>query len=515
MVEVGYLMSILTSASARIVANRYALFDEIGVGGMATVHIGRLRGAAGFMRTVAIKRLHPALIHDPDFVSMLIDEARLAARIRHPNVVQTLDVVLEGRELFVVMEYIQGESVSHLMGLAQAQLIPIPCGIAVTIIADVLRGLHAAHETKDENGASLELVHRDVSPQNILVGTDGLSRVLDFGIAKSAGSLHISQIGRVKGKFSYIAPEQIADANVGRQADIYSASVILWELLTGRRLFRGDSQEATLAQVLAGNVTAPSMLVSGLPRGLDVVVLRGLARKPANRFPTAAAMALALERCCELESHTEIAAWLEQLAQERLQVRADCVARMERTFNASEVSELRDLLGKITELGPDSTDGEVSPSQPMRGGQESKYSLTVAVPAVERRLMKRRRLIIAIGAAVVTVGAALLLLSLDRTATRASRGDSLSAAQTHTLVAPQPSVAPAPDPAAAASETPPSPATQASEESTVISLDEGKAPSSQPQTARASTRGRKASTSSQSPKSSRQESPFSHLGGRQ
>ena len=402
----------LQPLSVRIVADRYALFDEIGSGGMATVHIGRLRGAAGFMRTVAIKRLHPALINDPEFVSMLIDEARLAARIRHPNVVQTLDVVLEGRELFVVMEYIHGESVSHLMRLAREQEVEIPYGIAVTIIADALQGLHAAHETKDERGGSLELVHRDVSPQNILVGTDGLSRVLDFGIAKLTGSLHISQIGRVKGKFAYIAPEQIADTDVGRQADVYSTSVVLWEMLTGRRLFHGESQEATLAQVLAGDVAPPSSIVSDIPRALDAVVLRGLARTPASRFPTAKAMAQALKSCCKLESDNEVAAWLEGSQKSGFKRELTALLAWSATSTPAKSRSCATCsAGKLRIQSVNSTNITTQIRQPSapRRGNESRYSLTVAAPAVARREKKRKLLmIVSIGAAVMTAAVSAL-----------------------------------------------------------------------------------------------------------
>ena len=402
-------------ASVRVVAGRYFLYDEIGFGGMATVQIGRLQGAAGFMRTVAIKRLHPALVRDPEIVSMLIDEARLAARIQHPNVVQTLDVVMERRELFVVMEYIHGESLAHLMRLYVDNETRIPCSIAVTMIVDVLHGLHAAHETKDEQGRSLDLVHRDISPQNVLVGADGLTRVLDFGIAKSKDSLHVSQLGAVKGKFAYVAPEQIADAHVGRQADIYSASVVLWECLTGKRLFHGDNPEATLAQVLSGSVPAPSQLVPQLPHALDAVVLRGLSRNPAKRFDSAKAMAVELEKHCRLESHSGVAAWLEREAHDRLNQRANCVARIEREFTPHQHSELQELLGEL--VSPESVrpaarrpfdnKSHLAPVA-FRRPTASKFSLTVPVPAVRRMLKRRRRLVTAsaVIAAMALVAAA-------------------------------------------------------------------------------------------------------------
>ena len=157
---------------------RYALYDKIGSGGMASVHLGRLRGPIGFSRTVAIKRMHAALSENPELVSMFFDEVRLAARIRHPNVVSTLDVIAESGELYLVMEYVPGESLSRLVRLARDRGEPIPHQNAATIVANVLHGLHAAHEARDEQGEPMCIVHRDVSPQNILVGTDGVARVL-------------------------------------------------------------------------------------------------------------------------------------------------------------------------------------------------------------------------------------------------------------------------------------------------------------------------------------------------
>ncbi|HEX7603641.1 MAG TPA: serine/threonine-protein kinase, partial [Polyangiaceae bacterium] len=168
---------------------RYALHAEIAAGGMATVYLGRLHGAVGFGRTVAIKRLHPHLAKDPEFVSMFLDEAHLAARVQHPNVVPTLDVVTSDRELFLVLEYVRGESFSALIRAARAagQTLPIP--VVVAVVVGLLNGLHAAHEATDEQGKPLGIVHRDVSPQNVLVGADGVARVLDFGVAKAATRL--------------------------------------------------------------------------------------------------------------------------------------------------------------------------------------------------------------------------------------------------------------------------------------------------------------------------------------
>ena len=195
---------------------RYLLYGEIASGGMATVHFGRLMGVVGFSRTVAIKRLHPHYARDPEVVTMFLDEARLAARIRHPNVLPTIDVVAADGEVFLVMEYVQGVPLSHLVQAATEQGRRVPPRIVSSILVDALNGLHAAHEATNERGEPLRLVHRDVSPQNIMVGADGVARVLDFGVAKAMGRLQTTRDGQVKGKLAYMAPEHLAGREVSR-----------------------------------------------------------------------------------------------------------------------------------------------------------------------------------------------------------------------------------------------------------------------------------------------------------
>src|SRR5580700_11191148 len=228
--------------SAELTVGRYALHHEIASGGMATVHIGRLLGPVGFARTVAIKRLHPHLARNPEFVAMFLDEARLAARIRHPNVVSTLDVVATEGELFVVMEYVPGDSLARLLFAAKERSERVPLSVAASIMVDMLHGLHAAHEASDERGQPLNLVHRDVSPHNVLVGTDGAAHLIDFGVAKATGRAQVTREGQLKGKLAYMAPEQLGGSPVDRRADVFGASVVLWEMLTGQRLFDGADE---------------------------------------------------------------------------------------------------------------------------------------------------------------------------------------------------------------------------------------------------------------------------------
>jgi serine/threonine-protein kinase len=301
---------------------------------MATVHYGRLSGPVGFSRTVAIKRLHPQFAKDPEFVSMFLDEARLAARIRHPNVVQTLDVVALEGELFLVMDYVQGESLSRLLHASQKRGELLPMDVVSAIVCGVLHGLHAAHEATTEQGEPLGLVHRDVSPHNVLVGADGIPRVLDFGVAKAVGGVHTTRQGQLKGKLAYMAPEQLRSGSVDRRTDVFAAGIVLWEALTLRRLFAGDSEGAVMRNVVEQIIEAPSAFFSDLPRALDGVVMRALERDRSRRFNTARQMALALEACVPLASPTRVADWVDGLAGEVLAQRAQSVSRIEADSNS-------------------------------------------------------------------------------------------------------------------------------------------------------------------------------------
>jgi eukaryotic-like serine/threonine-protein kinase len=314
-------------ASTGLVIGRYVLFDEIAAGGMATVHLGRLVGAVGFSRTVAIKRLHPNLAKDADFVSMFLDEARIAARIRHPNVVGVLDVVNEDDEIFLVMDYVEGASLSRLARAARPGV--IPARVAVTAITDVLHGLHAAHEATDDQGRPLGIVHRDVSPQNVIIGTDGVARVLDFGVAKAAHRIQSTQDGMLKGKIAYMAPEQILSENIDRRADVYSAAVVLWEALTGERLFDGENQGRVVRKILDEPIPVASERMPGLPKALDEAVKRGLERDPTKRWQTAREFAGALERCMPMAPATEIGEWVESIAGGQLREIAKRVKEIE------------------------------------------------------------------------------------------------------------------------------------------------------------------------------------------
>ena len=246
------------SAGTERIIGRYALHDELASGGMASVHLGRLIGSVGFSRAVAIKRMHAFLAHDPEFVAMFVDEARLAGRIRHPNVVPTLDVVASDGELFLVMEYVLGESLNRVLAANKTTGGRIPLDVVSAIVIGVLEGLHAAHEAKDERGEPLSIVHRDVSPQNILIGGDGVARVFDFGVAKAAGRMQTTQDGSLRGKVAYMAPEQLSNVEVDRRTDVWAAGVVIWEMLANARLFASDSAAGLVRMVLTKEVPPPS-----------------------------------------------------------------------------------------------------------------------------------------------------------------------------------------------------------------------------------------------------------------
>lgn len=320
---------------------RYALHDVIARGGMATIHIGTLVGAVGFSRTVAIKRLHEGFAQDPDFVAMLLDEARLAGRILHPNVVSTVDVVTEDGEVFLVMDYVPGESVGTLVKMLAAKGELVPLRILASIAIGALSGLHAAHEARNERGEPLKIVHRDMSPQNILLGEDGVARVIDFGVAKAAARIQVTQDGQVKGKLRYMAPEQVTGAELTRAIDVYASGIMLWELSTGLRLRDGENAAQLALAILTEGILPPAEALAQKGIALDetqekylpelaAVIAKATEMAPEDRYATAKDMARDLAKRLPVATAAEVADWLESVAGAELAARAQVVARLER-----------------------------------------------------------------------------------------------------------------------------------------------------------------------------------------
>ncbi len=274
---------------------RFELIAELASGGMATVFLARLVGTAGFQRFVAIKRLHPHLAREPEFVEMFLDEARLAARIHHPHVVPIQEVGEADGAHYLVMDYIEGDTFARLLSRGTAAGKRVPPGVTARIMVEALRGLHAAHELVDDQGNFLGLVHRDVSPQNIMVAVDGLAKITDFGVARANARLTTTRTGQLKGKLAYMAPEQARGQIVDRRADIFAAGIVLWEALAMKRLFRGDGDAEVLQKVLSQPIPLPTVFQPDVPEALVAVAMKALERDPEARFADALIFADALE----------------------------------------------------------------------------------------------------------------------------------------------------------------------------------------------------------------------------
>lgn len=287
------------TALPAVVAGRYEPLAKIASGGMATVYLARVIGGLSIGKLVALKCIHPHMADEPSFVNMFIDEARISARIDHPNVATVFDAGEDDGVHYLAMEYLHGEPVSALIRAWDAKPEARPprfVELAARIIADAAMGLHAAHELRGSDGALLGLVHRDVSPQNLFVTFDGSVKVVDFGIVKAAGRIHETTTGVVKGKVAYMSPEQLSARPIDRRTDVWALGVTLWELLTARRLFRRDDQIATLNAVLDGDVPDPSSIDPRIPVELDRILQTCLSPSAERRYATARELAQALSR---------------------------------------------------------------------------------------------------------------------------------------------------------------------------------------------------------------------------
>jgi serine/threonine-protein kinase len=274
---------------------RYELLMEMGTGGMASLYLARLRGPENFEKLLAIKRIHENLAQEEDFIKMFLDEARIAALIHHPNVATTFDMGrIEGSH-FIAMEYVHGHNLGELIRESIRQKRPLSWEYGARIIANAAKGLHAAHQLTNSDGAPLNVVHRDVSPQNLLISYDGHVKVVDFGIAYAAERLVHTSTGTMKGKAAYMSPEQIDARPVDRRSDVFALGIVLFEAVCMRRLFKADSDAATMMRVVKGQVPKPRTVRAEIPLELERIILKSLAVDPTERFVTAGDMADALE----------------------------------------------------------------------------------------------------------------------------------------------------------------------------------------------------------------------------
>lgn len=313
---------------------QYELLGELATGGMATVYLGRERLRGGAARLVAVKSMKPELAADEGFLAMFLDEATLTAKIKHPNVVPTLDVVSADGRLLIVMEYVEGLPLAKLLELTWRRQSYVPPAVSIGVMSDVLRGLHAAHELVDERGRPLNVVHRDVSPQNVLIGTDGVARILDFGIAKAATQQHVTAHGEIKGKLAYMPTEQQLGEVVDRRSDVYAAGVVLWEMLASRRLFFSSNEDELVRQVFEARIEPPSLLADEpIPTDVDRAILKALARKREERWWSADEMARALIRAMPPAAPRDIARLVCEIGRDELEQRARHVRELEARYS--------------------------------------------------------------------------------------------------------------------------------------------------------------------------------------
>ena len=307
--------------------DRYELLCPIASGGMATVWLARLRGKRGFEKLYAIKTIRTELVDDPRFQEMLLDEARIASGIQHPNVAQILDLGEQGDVLFIVMEWVDGDSLAKVRKLVTKRGHRLPIGVVLRVLADASAGLHAAHELRDAQGNALEIVHRDVSPQNILLSGSGAVKIIDFGIAKAHGrSQGETRTGIVKGKIQYMAPEQAKKGHkVDRRTDVWALGACLHELASGKLPYDGDDDVEVIRKLMNDEPPTPA---EGLPDAIVRVLERSMALDPDARFPTAAGMHRALESAMkeigESATSDDVGAFLRselpELAQKRREI---------------------------------------------------------------------------------------------------------------------------------------------------------------------------------------------------
>lgn len=356
------------------VIGRFEVVAPIATGGMAELFVARLRGPAGFHRPFAIKRILPHLAGNAEFRSMFVDEAKIVAGLHHPNVVQVHELGEQKQELYLVMEYLAGENVSALMRRLGRRQESLPAAFSAALVAEACAGLHAAHELEGPDGPR-QVVHRDVSPQNLLLTYDGAVKVIDFGVAKALGRIAHTRTGHVKGKLGYMAPEQCRGDDVDRRTDIFALGILLHELLTGRRLFPYRSDAAVVRAICDEPIPAPSERWPGCPPTLDAVCVRALQKDPDQRFESADEMRRALLKASrgldpELVLQDELAALMKRLFE---QENADKEALL---------AEVRSGVGPLAAAAPASSEapataGQTPLAKPAR--------VTTAVTAVERR----------------------------------------------------------------------------------------------------------------------------------
>jgi serine/threonine protein kinase len=365
---------------------KYTLLDRIAVGGMAEIFLARQAGLEGFEKTIVIKRIRPHLSKQGSFVKMFLNEAKLAAQLNHPNIVQIYDLGKINESYFIAMEYIFGRDMRRIIPKADTKEIPFPMVYALKIASSVCEGLFYAHQKADIYGNPLNIVHRDITPENIFVSFDGTVKVLDFGIAKAANQIEQTKAGEIKGKLSYMSPEQCMGKPLDCRSDIFSLGTVLYEWLTGFKLFTGESEVAILKNITEGKIYKPSYFKSDIPDAVEAILMKSLEKDRDKRYQTAWEMQYDLDQFLSQNEFTpsniHLSNFLRQLFLDEME---DEKARLAQASPAVDSSvsppppppgEPEEILSGV-ELIPTNAQVEVSlPTQVARGGSSDKL-LTV------------------------------------------------------------------------------------------------------------------------------------------
>ncbi len=427
---------------------RYELLGELGVGGMARVCLARAVGEGGFERLVAIKVLHDHLAREQEFVAMFLDEARLAARIRHPNVVSTIDIQSSEGTRYLVMDYVEGASLSALLQGLAAKRALLPVGVALRIQLDVLAGLHAAHELTDAAGQPVGLVHRDVSPHNVLVGKDGVARITDFGVARAETRLSSTRSGEIKGKVPYMAPEQILSEPVDRRADVYAAALVLWEMLAGRRLVAADNHGALLRKIVEGAHAPAREHNPDVPDAIEAVCKQAMSKLAVDRFATAAEFGEALEEAARAAGVRVAPA----------RAVGALTAEHAPASVAKPLAQPSSVGAAARGVGPVGVPREVAaaPPAPTDGVSSSSSTAVATVSALAPRPDPPKRSAARwVVAAAGVVGVAAAALAFSRSGSQAPRSSSTGSTEAKDVAAPTATTMPSPDAEPRTSASPP------------------------------------------------------------
>jgi serine/threonine-protein kinase len=413
----------------------YALLGVLGRGGMGEVYLGRMTTSGAFSRLVAIKQLYPHVAEDPKALGTFLDEARLSAQVRHVNVVSAIDVVSTGGRVSLIQEYVEGESIAALLrALGPPESAPFPIDVAMTIAMGMLRGLAAVHSARSDTGQPLDIVHRDISPQNILVGVDGIARIADFGIASAASRLvETTERGTLRGKTAYMAPEQLRGRPATSLVDVYAAGVVLWEMLTGRRLIETTPDHGLMiARILAGGFAPPSQHRADVPARLDEIVLRALSSDLGRRYSSAAEMLEDLE-ALPSASVDRVGAFVRTTAREGLERRAELVRASPPT---DDFRPLEDVLAELQISKAADVPIRPTPTPPGPSATSTLPSTQAAVGEVRARppgsSRSRRMAGVAFGIAMVGVLIALVSRSSSKRPAEDTAGSEASAREAAT-----------------------------------------------------------------------------------